>query len=439
MSTLYEKLRNTIKALTESFVEREELVRLALLAVLAREHIVILGPPGTAKSLLARKLCSIINDGLYFDYLLTRFTTPDELFGPLSVKSLEEDQYIRKVEQYFPSAHIAFLDEIFKANSSILNSLLTLINERKFHNGSQFIDVPLISIIGASNEMPEEDVGLEALYDRFLVRFTVDYVKNENNFKMIAFGSAGEFQPEEFLTVKELEKIRKKIKSIKIPSEVQKVILDIREKMREEALVASDRRWKQAINFLKTSAATMNKKKVSDIDVILLRYLLWEKPEQQKRIGQIIEDRVGSGDNRSSEIKQKLMDTKEIFNEMLVDKITCPHCKEFFQESEFHRRGDQYTCPECKKKFRYDSEYKCRTMPSTQLEFTKKQVEEFEKELQSSRDEVKKRRRTIEDQLEEHLWVINVDLVQQLDSEIGVLSELQNEFNDFKEELEKIN
>ena len=128
-TTTSEKIKKIIGELDSSFVERKKAVRLCLLAMLSGEHAVLLGPPGTAKSLLVRTICDAIEGGSYFDYLLTRFTTPDEIFGPLSIKKLEEDIYERKTKSYLPEAHIAFLDEIFKANSSILNSLLTLINE----------------------------------------------------------------------------------------------------------------------------------------------------------------------------------------------------------------------------------------------------------------------------------------------------------------------
>lgn len=202
-------------------------VRLLLLAALCGEHLLLLGPPGTAKSELSRRLSSLTG-GRYYERLLTRFSVPEELFGPLSMRGdelfsccgsmvyvcalydgyilalhpltynilsphpsahihphtpiptqphpgLENDQYVRQIDGYLPTAEVAFVDEIFKANSAILNALLTLLNERLFDNGNQRFEVPLLCLVGASNELPESE-ELDALYDRFLIRKHVSQV-----------------------------------------------------------------------------------------------------------------------------------------------------------------------------------------------------------------------------------------------------------------------
>ena len=136
----------------------------------------LLGPPGTAKSELGRRL-SRICQGTYFERLLTRFSVPEELFGPLSMTALEQDKYVRQTKGYLPEASVAFIDEIFKANSAILNSLLTILNERLFDNGATRTAVPLICLVGASNELPESE-ELDALYDRFLLRYPVSQVSS---------------------------------------------------------------------------------------------------------------------------------------------------------------------------------------------------------------------------------------------------------------------
>src|SRR5947209_16793973 len=137
--------------LEQAFVERSEVIEGALVALLSRSHVLLIGPPGTAKSMLADELCRRVDGARYFQWLLTKFTTPEEVFGAVSLKALEADEYRRVTTAKLPEAHIAFLDEIFKASSSILNALLTLLNERRFHNGRASIAVPLLTVFGAAN------------------------------------------------------------------------------------------------------------------------------------------------------------------------------------------------------------------------------------------------------------------------------------------------
>ena len=168
-SALMDKVKRATASLEYGLVERETEVRLLLLAACCGEHLLLLGPPGTAKSELGRRLSALCDGGLFFERLLTRFSVPEELFGPLSMRGLENDQYVRQIDGYLPTANVAFVDEILKANSAILNSLLTILNERLFDNGSERINVPLLCLVGASNELPESE-ELDALYDRFLLR-----------------------------------------------------------------------------------------------------------------------------------------------------------------------------------------------------------------------------------------------------------------------------
>lgn len=162
------RLQEVLDAIEHGLVERTQAVRLALLAALAGEHTLMIGPPGTAKSELARRLHLAFRDARYFERLLTRFTVPEELFGPLSIQALEQDRYERHTAGFLPDASIAFIDEVFRANSAILNALLTLLNEREFDNGAGRQRCPLISVVGATNAVPEDEVA-EAFFDRFLV------------------------------------------------------------------------------------------------------------------------------------------------------------------------------------------------------------------------------------------------------------------------------
>src|SRR4029077_5064935 len=183
-----ELLGSIREELRQVFLERDELIDGALVALLAAQHVLVIGPPGTAKSMLADEVCRRLTGARYFQWLLTRFTTPEELFGAVSLKALEEDDYRRLTTHKLPEAHIAFLDEIFKASSSILNTILTLMNERRFHNGREVAEVPLLTLFAASNGLPEED-ELLALHDRFLLRFVVDYL--DEDFRFLKLLQAG--------------------------------------------------------------------------------------------------------------------------------------------------------------------------------------------------------------------------------------------------------
>src|SRR3989442_2492284 len=212
-----EKLKKIRDELRQTFLERADLIDGALSALLASHHILIIGPPGTAKSMLADEICRRIEGANYFQWLLTRFSTPEEVFGAVSLKALEQDEYRRVTAHKLPEANIAFLDEIFKANSSILNAILTLINERLFHNGKEIAPVPLLTLFGASNELPEDD-ELMAVYDRFLLRFVVNYIAEDFRFLRMLESQA---QPERTaLGLTELTEIQKQAQDVSIPSHV---------------------------------------------------------------------------------------------------------------------------------------------------------------------------------------------------------------------------
>src|SRR3954462_334952 len=162
------RLQEAARVMEQNFLDKQEIVRLLLVSVVAGEHLLLVGPPGTAKSALVRLFARLI-DARYFEYLLTRFTEPNELFGPVDIRAFREGIYSRRTEGMLPEAEIVFLDEIFKSNSAILNSLLGVLNERRFSNGATVQKVPLISLFAAANEIPNDE-NLAAMFDRFLLR-----------------------------------------------------------------------------------------------------------------------------------------------------------------------------------------------------------------------------------------------------------------------------
>lgn len=174
------KLKQIERELSDQFVERDSQVKDFIRALAIGEHILMIGPPGTAKRLLARVGCSHIEGGHFFEWLLNRTTDPSALLGPYSIKAMEQDRFERKYAGMLPEAHVCFLDEFGKANEPVLNILLSIMNERVFHNGGKPVPVKLRIMIAASNEWPDED-GLQALLDRLLFRHQVNRIKDPGN------------------------------------------------------------------------------------------------------------------------------------------------------------------------------------------------------------------------------------------------------------------
>ncbi len=307
-----ERVRRLLNCLEDGLIERETPVRLALLTAIAGEHLLLIGTPGTAKSALARKLHLAFEEGNYFERLLTRFSVPEELFGPLSIKALEKDRYQRLTDRYLPSATIAFIDEIFKANSAILNSLLTLLNEREFDNGDQRVKVPLISVIGASNELPEED-ELQALYDRFLCRYHVKPVTDQAFEELLQLKEKKQCKPEEKdrLDRETIKQIQHGAEQVLLSTEVLELLTSIRKFLQENRLSVSDRRWRKVVKLLKVSAYTNDQESVTIWDCWLLQHCLWDTPEKQKLIAQWYEAHVGIGSGFNPQRLEKLVQTWE--------------------------------------------------------------------------------------------------------------------------------
>ena len=312
---LRQKLLSAFAYLGDGLVERETEIRLMMLAALSGEHLLLLGPPGTAKSELGRRLSDMCS-GNFFERLLTRFSVPEELFGPLSMRSLEADRYERHIDGYLPTANVAFVDEVFKANSAILNALLTILQERLFDNGSRRISVPLVCLIGASNELPESE-ELDALYDRFLIRYQVEQVSQQNLQALItgsngssidstsddderaasqesAVGQrSGNASP---LSIEDMQGVAQSAqKHVRMPDNVGQLIAGLREHLQEQCeppVYVSDRRLVKAVSMLKVAAYTDGRTRVSEFDCLLLRHVLWQRPEEREYVSNYLLDRT---------------------------------------------------------------------------------------------------------------------------------------------------
>lgn len=282
-----DKVRALRAELKSQLVERDREVDGLLTALLAGEHALLLGPAGTAKSLATRLLCGALDGATYFEWLLTRFSLPEELFGPYSVAAIKRDEYRRVTSGKLPEASIAFLDEVFKANSAILNALLALLNERVFHNGTRGASpVPLTMAVGASNELPEGDDVLAALYDRFLIRFWVSPIADRENMRRMVTAP----EPSCFarLTGPELAAARAGAAAVELGPDIVDLVLGIKDRLSEAGFAASDRRWKKTLKVLRARAYLCGEAVVMPEHAMVLADMLWTEPKDRVDLARLV-------------------------------------------------------------------------------------------------------------------------------------------------------
>ncbi|MFQ1023622.1 AAA family ATPase [Avibacterium paragallinarum] len=356
------RLKKLLRQLNQGMHEREHILAVSLLAAIAGHNTFLYGPPGTAKSLISRRLACAFESKNYFECLMNRFTTPEEIFGPISLKALKEDNYVRQIEGYLPTADFAFLDEIWKSSPAILNNLLTIINEHLFKNGSDRIDVPLKSLIAASNEIPEENQGLEALYDRFIVRMLVPPIQNNATFNQLLNSkpSAEKLHIDQDLMIsnQEMQQWRQQIQEVQLSEETLEAIQQIRQRLnqaeqekkkkasktkkdtaetatteenaeeeKEEtpSIYVSDRRWQRAAMLLKASAFCNDRTETNFTDLFLLKYCLWTTPENREYIAEVVDSVITKPFGMDYIQHFNLNQLEEDISELYYDQIDTSH------------------------------------------------------------------------------------------------------------------
>ncbi|CAN5343505.1 hypothetical protein BH09MYX1_BH09MYX1_06150 [soil metagenome] len=282
-----------IEALDDELLERAAAVRLGVLAPLAGQHLLLVGPPGTAKTMLAKRITEMY-DARLFSTLLTKFSTPEDVFGPLSLPQLEHGIYERLTEGYLPSAEIAFVDEIYKANASILNALLSILAERVYFNGALRVPVPLRAMIAASNEVPEDDEGLDALDDRIVLRARVDALAEAESFARLLLRRQTKIETPPPLGIADITVLRERAATVTIPDRMLQAMLEVRAQCNQSHLVVSDRRYRQAIEVMCTCAAIDGCDELAPAHLGVLNHVLWRRPADQPKVHDAVAAALGS-------------------------------------------------------------------------------------------------------------------------------------------------
>lgn len=310
---LREKTHKIENYLVNQFFEREQQIPQILAACFIKENIFLLGPPGTAKSEFIKVLFEECFEGRYSYHLLTKSLPPDKVLGPIDLdKFKSENKEKHKTEGYLPDAEWGGLDEAWKSNDTLLNNLLSILNEGIFRNGDEVEQCPLRTAVSMSNELPQQDI-LEALYDRFLLRLEFNPVKNEDNFRKILDSDRESFDPPGKLTLDELDKIESYIQDVDVADGTYEKYFQLRQDINsigDVDIYVSDRRFKQAFEFLKASVWFKGYDKVTQDDFRKIENCLWSEPSQRRPIQSVLMDyfspAVNDGHRRYAEIKKNI-------------------------------------------------------------------------------------------------------------------------------------
>lgn len=314
-----DQLNASLDYVKSCFVGKDEIIDLLGIGLVARENVFLLGPPGTAKSALVRQLSTCISDGKNFEYLLTRFTEPNEIFGPFDIRKLKEGELVTNTDGMMPEASLVFLDEIFNANSAILNSLLMALNEKIFRRGKETLHLPALMFVGASNVLPEDE-ALNALLDRFLIRVRSDYADPEKLNEVLLAGWKLEDKEERTIPVLSSDSIRglqKAARRIDL-TPVRKTYIEVIHTLRNTGIRVSDRRAVKLQNLIAASALISHRNEATLSDLWVLKHI-WDTEEQMEILHGMIQTVIEKDENAQPHpqaLKSRIPDAEEILKEV---------------------------------------------------------------------------------------------------------------------------
>jgi MoxR-like ATPase len=306
------KLRENVNAAIEEtaalYHERDVEARMIMTGILAGQHTLLLGPPGTGKSAIVREITSRITSARYWEILLSKFTAPSAIFGPVDVAALAQGTYRQVFDGHATTCEIAFVDEIFKCSSAALNSMLSYLNERVYHPeaGGTPIPCPLVSAVCASNELGEDE-ATAALYDRLLIRMEVDYLSQPDSFdRLLRSAVTDPRMSAATRTTVELTELQlavtTEVPAVDLPQPVIEAIRDLRSDLRQREIISSDRRWKQAVRVLQAAAWLDGRDHISADDLAVLTHVLWDVPTTKATVAKVIRNYLGSDERRIADM-----------------------------------------------------------------------------------------------------------------------------------------
>lgn len=320
---MIEKITSLEKVLTHLkhiYVGKDQIIDLLGLSLIAGENIFLYGPPGTAKSAIVKSLSKQIENGKNFDYLLTKFTEPNEIFGPINIQKLREGELVTNIENMLPEASIVFLDELFNANSAILNSLLTSLNEKTFRKGKETFILPTLMFISASNHLPDEE-ALEALFDRFVVRVKCDYVEPALLIDVLTKGrnlQKNTLEDKPTITIEDIVELQSFARTLDT-SPIHQQYSNVVKNLRNAGISISDRRAVKLLNLIASSAILSHRDYVIDSDLWVLKHI-WDNEEEIEILESVIDEflnHLPTNDlSHSQALQNHLPNPEELHNQL---------------------------------------------------------------------------------------------------------------------------
>lgn len=325
-------LNAVIGEVAAEYHERDEETRMITLGFLARQHTLLLGPPGTGKSALVRELTSRLEGGTYWEILMSKFTAPTAIFGPIDVGALAQGTYRQLLDGHATTCDVAFIDEIFKCSSAALNSMLAYLNERVYHpeSGGDPIPCPVLSAVCASNELGEDE-ATAALYDRLLIRMEVDYLAEPDSFDKLLRSAIASPNSQNDLnspngqqrTTVDLAELRQataaEVPAVELPATVREAIRDLRSDLRHREITSSDRRWKQAVRVLQAAGWLEGREAVEVDDLAVLTHVLWDVPANRSSVAKTIRGYLSPDDRDLADLDDQVTIIATELDQLITD------------------------------------------------------------------------------------------------------------------------